>query len=114
MNLPRCWQSPALCLMRVVRLLFAYSLTLLLGVGVAQAQFRVDVSGVGLTQVPIAFSPFRVKRRLPSASPVLSRPIWSAAAFFARWRQGCRSMKPPARTCPPCASAVPMPSSPAV
>lgn len=33
--------------------------------GAAQAQFRVEVSGVGLTQVPIAFSPLRGEESSP-------------------------------------------------
>jgi TolB protein len=40
-------------------------LALLLNAWVAHAQFRVDVSGVGLTQVPIAFSPFRGEEGAP-------------------------------------------------
>src|SRR6218665_1099773 len=31
----------------------------------AQAQFRVEVSGVGLTQLPIAFAPFRGEDAVP-------------------------------------------------
>ncbi|MEY3913384.1 MAG: Tol-Pal system protein TolB, partial [Pseudomonadota bacterium] len=57
MKSPRCWEVPALSVMRGFRLFLFYGLALVMGV--AQAQFRVDVSGVGLTQVPIAFAPFR-------------------------------------------------------
>ena len=45
--------------MRLSGLFLLPVLALWMGMGAAQAQFRVDVSGVGLTQVPIALSPFR-------------------------------------------------------
>jgi len=35
------------------------SLCWLLVAGMAQAQFRVEVSGVGTTQIPVAITPFR-------------------------------------------------------
>ncbi|NBU43466.1 MAG: Tol-Pal system protein TolB [Betaproteobacteria bacterium] len=45
--------------MRLSGLFLLSVLALWMGIGAAQAQFRVDVSGVGLTQMPIALSPFR-------------------------------------------------------
>ncbi|HBH38953.1 MAG TPA: Tol-Pal system protein TolB [Curvibacter sp.] len=50
------------------RLLETFGLLLALALGLAQpawAQFRVEVSGVGLTQLPIAFAPFRGQDAAP-------------------------------------------------
>ena len=66
MKMPRFLDSAA---RRFMHLALSF-LTCLLGLlafttSVAHAQFRVDVSGVGLTQVPIAFSPFRGEEAAP-------------------------------------------------
>lgn len=66
MKMPRFLDSAA---RRFMHLALSF-LTCLLGLlafttSVAHAQFRVDVSGVGLTQVPIAFSPFRGEEGAP-------------------------------------------------
>ena len=66
MKMPRFWDAFALRFMR----LFLASLRCAAGLAFfaawsAHAQFRVDVSGVGLTQVPIAFSPFRGEDNAP-------------------------------------------------
>ena len=45
-------------LLPLIRFLVFLSLTLLGGLQVAQAQFRVQIQGVGLTQRPIAIAPF--------------------------------------------------------
>jgi TolB protein len=48
------------------------------------AQFRVEVSGVGLTQLPIAVAPFRGEADIAAKSwPRSSRPTSSAAASSA-------------------------------
>jgi TolB protein len=49
----------------------------------ALAQFRVEVSGVGLTQLPIALVPFRGERARRRRSAPSCAPIWSAAASSA-------------------------------
>jgi len=50
---------------RLTRLVFGLLVTLCCGLPSAFAQFRVDVSGVGLTQVPIAFANFRDEQSSP-------------------------------------------------
>ncbi len=50
---------------RLTRLVFGLLVTLCCGLPSAFAQFRVDVSGVGLTQVPIAFANFRDEQTSP-------------------------------------------------
>ena len=53
---------------------------LLLGLAVsAHAQFRVEVSGVGLTQVPIAFAPFRGEDSSPQQYLLLVGALRSLA-----------------------------------
>ncbi|MEK9802029.1 MAG: Tol-Pal system beta propeller repeat protein TolB [Curvibacter sp.] len=48
------------------RLLETFCLLLVLALGpAAQAQFRVEVTGVGMTQLPIAFAPFRGQDAAP-------------------------------------------------
>jgi TolB protein len=66
MKSPRFWDLPILQLLRVMLSCLVCGMGLaLLSAGAVQAQFRVDVSGVGLTQVPIAFSPFRGEDNAP-------------------------------------------------
>ncbi|UUZ68211.1 hypothetical protein LP416_28785 [Polaromonas sp. P2-4] len=67
--------TPLLNRRTIVKLLAA-------GASPAFAQFRVEVSGVGLTQLPIAIAPFRGKPRHRKKLAALSRPILSAAACF--------------------------------
>ena len=49
----------------LIRFVFALFVTFCCGLPGAFAQFRVDVSGVGLTQVPIAFANFRDEQSSP-------------------------------------------------
>jgi TolB protein len=62
--------TPGLFLVPAMRQFLTFLLrcglvALLWSTGAAQAQFRVDVSGVGLTQVPIAFSSFKGEEGAP-------------------------------------------------
>ena len=41
--------------------------------GPAQAQFRVEVTGVGLQQIPFAIAPFRLATGLPQDVPAIVR-----------------------------------------
>ena len=66
MKMPRFLDSAARRFMHIALCFLTYLLGLLaFTTSVAHAQFRVDVSGVGLTQVPIAFSPFRGEEGAP-------------------------------------------------
>ena len=49
----------------------------------AMAQFRVEVTGVGLTQLPIAIAPFRGDAQAPRRLLQLFRQTWSAVVSFA-------------------------------
>ncbi len=55
----------------------------------ALAQFRVEIKGVGLTQLPIAIAPFRGEAQSPQKISASCRPTWSAAA--SSWRRCFRS-----------------------
>ena len=50
----------------------------------AFAQFRVEVTGVGVTQLPIAIAPFRGEAQSPQKMRPSSRPTWNAVANSAR------------------------------
>lgn len=50
-------------------------ISLLLLAQLSHAQFRVEVSGVGLTQVPIAIAPLRGEEGVPQKSALLCKPI---------------------------------------
>ena len=66
MKMAFIWDTSALRFVRFLLSSLWYGMGLaILCTGMAQAQFRVDVSGVGLTQVPIAFSAFRGEEGAP-------------------------------------------------
>ncbi len=49
----------------------------------AQAQFRVEIAGVGLRQIPIAIAPFRGEDRVPVAQSTLIRDNLRRSGLFA-------------------------------
>ena len=68
--------------MRVIRLIKSFSLLGLLAANLAQAQLRVEISGVGSTQLPIAVATFADEGIAPQQVSAIIRDDLARSGYF--------------------------------